>query len=137
MLDVLLDREPFAAAAARLLSRVEEGEIEGCLCATTVTTLHYLASKAVGPRRALLAIQKLLSIFEIAPVNRPVLAAALTSRLSDFEDAVLCEAALQSSAQAIVTRDPSGFKKGALPAYSPEELSRALDLRDPREGPAP
>ena len=80
---------------------------------------------------------KLLSIFEIAPVNRPVLAAALASRLSDFEDAVVHEAALQSSAQAIVTRDPSGFKKGAVPTYSPEELNRALDLRTPREGPAP
>lgn len=137
MLDVLLDREPFAAASAQLLSRVEEGEIEGCLCATTVTTLHYLASKTVGSRRALLAIQKLLSIFEIAPVNRPVLAAALASKLSDFEDAVLHEAAQQASAQAIVTRDPSGFKKGVLPAYSPEELNRALDLRTPRQDPAP
>ena len=137
MLDVLLDREPFAAASAQLLSRVEEGEIEGCLCATTVTTLHYLASKTVASRQALLAIQKLLSIFEIAPVNRPVLAAALASKLGDFEDAVLYEAALQSSVQAIVTRDPSGFKKGAVSAYSPEELNRALDLRTPSEGPAP
>jgi len=58
-------------------------------------------------------------------------------RFGDFEDAVLYEAALQSSAQAIVTRDPSGFKKGAVPAYSPEELNRALDLRTPSEGPAP
>ncbi len=128
MLDVLLDREPFAAASSRLLSRAEAGEIEGCLCATTITTLHYLATKTVGSRRALLAIRRLLSIFEIAPVNRPVLSAALESELKDFEDAVLLEAALQVSAQAIVTRDTGGFRRAALPTYSPEELLRALDL---------
>jgi predicted nucleic acid-binding protein len=128
VLDVLLDREPFAAAAADLLSRVEVGEIEGYLCATTITTLHYLAAKAIGARQALLAVRQLLAVFEVAPVNRPVLAAALESRLGDFEDAVLHEAALQVSAQAIVTRNPKDFSRTILPTYSPEELCRALDL---------
>jgi predicted nucleic acid-binding protein len=129
VLDVLLDREPFAATAAELLSRTEAGEIDGCLCATTITTIHYLATKTVGAKQALLAIRKLLAIFEIAPVNRPVLAAALESGLADFEDAVLHEAACQASAQAIVTRNPSDFKRAVLPTYSPEELCRTLDLR--------
>jgi len=129
VLDVLLDREPFSEPAADLLSRVEAGEITGCLCATTITTIHYLASKVVGAKESLLAVRKLLSIFEVAPVNRPVLAAALDSRLSDFEDAVLCEAARQVSAQAIVTRDPADFKRAALPVYSPRELLQALIVR--------
>jgi predicted nucleic acid-binding protein len=131
VLDVLLDREPFAGPAAELFSRIELGEIEGCLCATTITTIHYLATKTVGSKQALLAIRRLLAIFEIAPVNRPVLAAALESRFADFEDAVVHEAASQVSAQAIITRDPAGFKKGALPTYSPAELRRILELRPP------
>ena len=65
----------------------------------------------------------------IAPVHRPVLEAALDSGLADFEDAVLHEAALQVSAQAIVTRDPTDFKRAALPVYSPRELNQALELR--------
>jgi predicted nucleic acid-binding protein len=129
VLDVLLDREPFAEPAADLLSRAEAGEIAGCLCATTITTIHYLASKVVGDKESLLAVRKLLSIFEVAPVNRPVLEAALDSRLADFEDAVLYEAARQVSAQAIVTRDPADFKKSALPVYSPRELLQALLVR--------
>jgi hypothetical protein len=47
---------------------------------------------------------------------------------------VLQAAALQVAAQAIVTRDPTGFRKAILPTYSPEELSRALDLRTPGSG---
>jgi predicted nucleic acid-binding protein len=128
VLDVLLEREPFAAAAAEALSRAEAGQIEGCLCATTITTIHYLAAKVVGAKQALLAVRKLLGIFEIAPVNRPVLTAALDSTLGDFEDAVLHEAARQVSAQGIVTRDPSDFRNAALPTWSPAELCRLLDL---------
>jgi predicted nucleic acid-binding protein len=129
VLDLLLEREPFAAAASELFSRVEAGEIEGCLCATTITTIHYLAARAVGARQALLAVRKLLAIFEIAPVNRPVLAGALESRLGDFADAVLQEAARQVSATAIVTRNPRDFRRAVLPTYSPAELVQALALR--------
>lgn len=134
MLDVLLDREPFAGPAAELLSRIELGTIEGCLCATTITTIHYLAAKTVGAKQALLAIRRLLAIFEIAPVNRPVLAAALELGFADFEDAVVHEAAGQVSAQAIITRNPSDFKKGVLPTYSPAEICRLLDLRRQEDG---
>jgi len=47
LLDVLLNREPHAEPAARLLSLVDTGELEGVICATTVTTVHYLASRAM------------------------------------------------------------------------------------------
>lgn len=133
MLDLLLDREPFAESASGLFSRVEAGEIAGCLCATTVTTIHYLASKAVGAKQAHLAIRKLLSICEVAPVDRTVLEAALASGLADFEDAVLLEAARQAGVEAIVTRAPADFKRAALPVYSPHELQQALALGAARD----
>jgi predicted nucleic acid-binding protein len=52
VLDLLLDRQPFSTPAADLFSRVERAEIRGYLCATTVTTVHYLAAKVIGTRRA-------------------------------------------------------------------------------------
>jgi predicted nucleic acid-binding protein len=128
VLDLLLDREPFAESASGLFSRVEAEEIQGCLCATTVTTIHYLASKAVGAKQAHLAIRKLLSIFEVAPVDRSALEAALESGLPDFEDAVLHEAARRVGAEAVVTRDPADFKRASLPVYAPRELNKALAL---------
>ena len=130
ILDVLLDREPFSTTAAQLFSQVETGDLSGYICATTVTTVHYLASKAAGPVRAKKEIMKLLALFEIAPVNRPVLEAALTSHFVDFEDAVVHEAAIQVGAQGIVTRDIPGFKQAKIHIYSPEELSGMLRVRD-------
>lgn len=130
VLDVMLAREPFVAASAEVLSRVEAGELTGCVCATTVTTLHYLATQAVGAERALSEVRKVLSLFEVAPVSRSVLESALELGFKDYEDAVLHEAARQVDAQGIVTRNTRDFKAATLAVYTPEELSLALFLRD-------
>ena len=44
ILDALLDREPHSETAIRILNKVETGQIEGYLCASTVTILFYLIS---------------------------------------------------------------------------------------------
>jgi predicted nucleic acid-binding protein len=126
VLDVLLDREPFSDLATKLFSRVEKKELKGFLGATTVTTIYYLASKVAGKKKADREISKLLSLFQIAPVNKPVLDEAIKSKFSDFEDSVLHEAAKQSGVQGIVTRNPKDFKKATLSIYSPEELYKLL-----------
>ncbi len=130
VLDVMLAREPFVAASAEVLSRVEAGELTGCVCATTVTTLHYLATQAVGSERAWAEVRKVLSLFEVAPVGRSVLESALELGFKDYEDAVLHEAARHVDAQGIVTRNTRDFKAATLAVYTPEELSLALLLRD-------
>lgn len=122
ILDVLLDREPFSTTAAQLFSKVEAGELSGYICATTVTTLHYLTRKTVGTERAQKEIKKLLNLFEVAPVNRSVLEGALKARFADFEDAVIHEAAVQVEVQGIVTRNIADFKGANILLYSPEEL---------------
>lgn len=126
ILDVLLDREPFSDLALKLVSKVEKKEIQGYLGATTVTTIYYLASKVAGKKQADLEISKLMSIFQIAPVNKSVLTEAIKTKFNDFEDAVLHEAAKQIEVQGIVTRNPKDFKNATLSIYSPEELHKML-----------
>ena len=126
VLDVLMDRMPFADAATELFSKVENGTIIGHLCGTTITTVYYLAAKAVGTPRAQEEIKKLLSLFEVAPVNRAVLESALVADFSDFEDAVIHEAACHVGAEAIVTRNQKDFKKSRISVYSSEEITKIL-----------
>jgi hypothetical protein len=70
-----------------------------------------------------------MKLFEVAPVNRAVIEAALSSEFQDFEDSVLHESALNKDAQGIVTRDPNGFKKSKIHVYSPEELLLMLESK--------
>lgn len=130
MLDVLLDRRPFAEAATQIFALIEESKIEGYLCATTVTTADYLLGQALPPKSARAALQRLLSLFEIAPVNRPVLEQALRSDISDFEYAVIEQAACLVSADAIVTRSLTDFEKSSVTAFDPPELISTVKARE-------
>ena len=135
VVDLLLDRQPHSKAAAELFSRVELGdEITGFLCAITVTTIYYLATKAVGTRRSGEEIRKLLSLVEVAPVNRGVLEAALRGQFRDYEDGVVHEAARQVGASAIVTRDVRDYKKSSITVYSPVELAKMLSAAEESSG---
>ena len=129
ILDLLLDREPFASTAAKLFSKVEAGEITGYVCATTITTLHYLTSKVIGTDLAIEGINKLMMLFEVAPVNRAILEAALSAGFKDFEDAVVYESGVFKETHGIVTRDFNGFKKSKINIYSPEELLLMLESK--------
>ena len=88
ILDVLLNRDPFVKQSAKLVSSVENHYIEGYLCATTITTLDYLITKATNRKNAKSAILKLLNIFKISEVNSTVLKLSINSEFKDFEDAV-------------------------------------------------
>lgn len=126
VLDVLLKRAPHEKTARWLIGRVEAGDLIGVLGATTVTTMDYVAGRAIGVKKTRRDLQALFRIFEIAAVNRAVLEAALESVFDDFEDAVLHEAGRRAGVDGIVTRDGEGFTTATLPIYTPAELVEGL-----------
>ncbi|MBA3260765.1 MAG: PIN domain-containing protein [Gemmatimonadales bacterium] len=52
ILDVLLARAPHVGPATALLDKVAANELDGVLGATTITTIHYLATRVVGKLQA-------------------------------------------------------------------------------------
>ncbi len=126
ILDHMLEREPHLDATEKLLSLVDIGAIDGVICATTATTIHYLTSKALGSKEAAEHLRTLLAMFDVAPVDREILRSALDVDFSDYEDAVLHEAALEAKATAIVTRNNKDFVRSTLPVFTPSELLAAV-----------
>ncbi len=131
VLDVLMNRSPHAEAVAQLLVLVEQKKkLNGFLGATAVTTIHYLLRRSLGMTATRKHLRTLLSLFDVAPITWDILSDALNLHFTDFEDAVLHEAARHAGAVGIVTRDPKGFKKARLRIYSPIELLRTLSEPD-------
>ena len=128
VLDVLLDRAPFVQASARLVEAVAQGRVQGLLVATTLTTVDYVLRRQHGQAGARQGLTRLLSLFDVAAVTRPVLETALAVDWPDFEDAVLHEAARLAHADAVVTRNPADFQAATLPVYTPDELLTILTL---------
>lgn len=127
VLDVLLARKPFVDTAVLVFGLIEQSRIEGLLCATTITTVDYLLLQSLTRADTRQVLHKLLELFEIAPVNRPVIEEALQSRVTDFEDAILEQAGRLAGAEAIVTRDPRDFRHASLKAFGPDELLSILN----------
>ncbi len=128
VLDALLARAPFEVDAATLFAAAETGKIDGFLCATTITTIHHIARKAVGKEQASEHIDNLLAIFQIASVTPAVIKSALALDFTDFEDAVLHESAAAISAEAIVTRNTRDFAAATIPIYEPPQIVSHLGL---------
>ncbi len=119
-LDVLLERNPHFTASAAVWTAIETATAEDYLDAHGITTIYYLAQKQLGTRRARRVIISLLQVFRVAPIDEVVLRDALDHEGSDFEDAVTAAAARSSKCDAIVTRDPKGFRAAELPVLTPE-----------------
>lgn len=129
VLDVLLNRQPFVEVSANLFSAVENKEAEGYLCATTITTLDFLITKASNRNKAKFAIKKLLSLFKISAVDLTVLELALNSSFKDFEDAVQYYAGECSAVNCLVSRNTKDYKQAEYPVYTPDELWGILLIR--------
>lgn len=128
VLDVLLARQPFVNVASELFGLVEHSRIEGLLCATTITTVDYLLMQAMPRPDAHQALRKLLTLFEIAPVNRVVLEEALKSKLTDFEDAVLDQAGRLAGVEVVVTRNQKDFRHACLRVLGPDEFLSSFQV---------
>jgi predicted nucleic acid-binding protein len=122
VLDFLQEREPFVKNAARLFERIDAGEIEGFVAATTITNIYYIVRRAAGRVVAQDAIDQILSDLNICAVDLEVLEQALALNFEDFEDAVQYACAVVHRVDAIVTRDRSGFVNAEIPIVLPEDL---------------
>ena len=130
VLDVLLDRQPFVDVATRLFALVDNGRLDGVVGATTLTTIHYLARKTLGTRKASEVVSGLLDLFDVAPVDGDTLRSACGLDFADYEDAVLHEAAVAAGAVAIVTRNQADFARSSVPVLGPAELLAVIAAKE-------
>jgi len=122
VLDVLLEREPFVQAAIDVFCLAEQSRIQAFLCTTTIATIDYLLMRSLPAAKARKALWKLISLFETATVNKPVIECALYSKIRDFEDAVLDEAGQLAGVESIVTRNMKDFAGSVLKVLDPTEF---------------
>jgi len=120
VLDLLLQREPFSDDAKSIFNLVELKKIDGYLCATTITTIYYLISKSLTKKLSDKVMEDLLTLFNVAEVNKDVLLSSLKNNGKDFEDSVLYTSAKFSDIDVIVSRDKKGFTKSSILVQEPK-----------------
>ncbi len=122
VLDLLLEREPFATSAIALFEQIERGNLAGYIAATTITNIFYIIRKTEGREVAIAAINQLLIGLQFCAVDHQTVTTALTLGLKDFEDSIQLACATIAQLDAIVIRDRKDFIGSSLPVYSPTEI---------------
>lgn len=127
ILDFLLNREEFVEEARSLFKEVAYNRITAYCTATTLTNIFYISRRHTQSiEQARQAVVLVLSIMEICSVDRALLESALTSALTDFEDAVQVASALGEGLDAIVTRD-AGLQSALIPVMSIRQILEQLE----------
>lgn len=126
LLDVLLDRKPWAEPATELLSLCERKVVRGCWCAASVGTVYFLAKRELGPRRARGVVDDLMHILRVLPVDESIIIEAVHGDWPDLEDAIVHACARKAGVTYLVTRNPKDYRKASLEICDPDSLLSAL-----------
>ena len=126
LIDVVLDRAPFADHAAALLDALERGPSRGWLAWHSISNFYYLVSATQGRAATFTFLDELTQFLDVAPTTRDHLRRALKFELKDFEDAMQVGAATACGADFIATRNVRDFRKSPIPAVTPAQALARL-----------
>ena len=131
VVDALQSREPFCKDAERIFLLSADQKFLGYLTAKAMTDIYYLVHRITHNDKATRDIlNKLCSLFGILDTTAADIYDALSSKISDFEDAVMTETAVRFKIDCIVTRNVKDYKNSAIPVYSPSEFIGLLEEAD-------
>ena len=126
LLDIVLERLPWASEGALLLDAIERGQATGYMASHAVTTLYYVIGRARDRRVATTAVSDLLGLLHVVPLDTHDFQHALVLGLTDFEDAVQAAASLKIGADYIVTRNEKDFAGAPVTPRSAGEVFALL-----------
>ena len=123
VVDALQSREPFCADAQAIFMLCANHECDGFLTAKAVTDIYYLSHRQTHSDAAARDIlTRLCSLFHLLDTTASDIRRAISSDISDFEDAVMIETALRYRADCIITRNIRDYAAAQIPVYTPAEF---------------
>jgi len=126
LIDVALDRAPYAEPAAALLDELERRP--GCAFVAwhTISNFFYLVSPSRGRRGTRAFLLDLTDFVDVAPTTVQGLRYAAHLPLRDFEDALQVAAAVACGAEVIATRNLRDYAKAPIRAAAPQVVLREV-----------
>jgi len=117
LLDLLLDRAPFANDISILIEYAITNDVVLYTSPISITNINYIIEKIETRSKANLKTKKILEIVKIENVGQK----AKLSKFKDFEDAVQNFCAVESNHKIIVTRNTKDYKESDLSIFTARE----------------
>lgn len=123
VIDALQAREPFSADAQNIFLAVANKRCVGFLTAKSAADIYYLTHRHThSDHETRQILHTLFSLFELMDTAGIDCRQALSSELTDYEDAIMVESALRGGIDCIVTRNLKDYAKSSVQVYSPSEF---------------
>lgn len=122
LVDLALDREPYAEHAAALLNVLEGRPGSAFIAWHSVSNFYYLLAPKRGRPGAKAFLMELSRFVEVAPTTTESLRYAARLEMKDFEDALQVAAAAACGAEVIATRNVRDYVKSPIRAATPGAL---------------
>ncbi|WP_162344277.1 type II toxin-antitoxin system VapC family toxin [Cyclobacterium salsum] len=129
VIDFFTDREPFANPASEIFDLSERGQLQLFISAVSINNIYYIVRKYLDHKRAILIIEELTAMIQIAGTTRNEIIQALKNNFKDFEDSVQYSTALSiEGIEAILTRNVKDYLNSEIAVFTPENYlkSRAI-----------
>ncbi len=127
ILDLFLQREPYAGEAQEIMTKCAEREFVGYLAAHSIPNLFYILRKNYSQSERRRLIKNLCDIFYISDLSaKKVISAIENEEFTDFEDCLQEECAVEAMADYIVTRNTDDYRSSRVKAVEPEEFLNLL-----------
>jgi predicted nucleic acid-binding protein len=128
IIDALQSRAPFAEAAQKIFLYSANKQFEGYITAKASTDIYYITHRLthsdVETRKIL---SKLYTLFHLLDTTSLDCRKAISSEISDYEDAIMAETAIRSEMDCIVTRNVKDYAKASITVYEPDALIALLE----------
>lgn len=121
VLDLLGERIPHYQAIAKIMTLVEQGQIQSGISALSFPTVYDILSKQIKSEQVKERLRNLKILCAVAPINEFIIEKSLNSKLKDFEDAIQYFCALHLDCDIILTRNAKDYKSSEIPVMTAEE----------------
>jgi len=131
VVDVLQHREPFWEDSYAAFLAIANHRAEGFLSAKSLTDIYYLTHRAThDDKKTRRILATLLIPFDLLDTAGIDCRRAISSDITDFEDAVMVESAVRAGMDCIMTRNLKDYKQSVVPVYSPASFLQKLQPLD-------
>lgn len=134
IIDALQSRATFAEAAQKIFIYTANKQFEGYITAKSVTDIYYLTHRLThSDAETRKILSKLFTLFHLLDTTSLDCRKAISSEISDYEDAIMAETAIRSGMDCIVTRNVKDYAKASLKIYEPSAFLNILNAEHETE----
>ena len=134
IIDALQSRIPFAEAAQKIFIYSANKQFEGYITAKSVTDIYYLTHRLThSDMETRKILSKIFTLFHLLDTTSLDCRKAISSKIGDYEDAIMMETAIRSEMDCIVTRNLKDYVKSSIIVYEPSAFLELLETESEAE----